>query len=133
MKKQKLYNIIRKDIDTFYDDSWSIKRQKFSFKFLKALFDACELDSWWINLYCCYGEDHSCWADENVCWWSGSLKNNPIRQYYYVRNYINSILTPEQIKKWNIYIIENNESIVLNMPMRFAAKEDTQLVFKKIK
>lgn len=132
MNKQKLYNIIRKELDNRYSNTSAvIKKQKFSFKFLKSLFNDYELEEWTENSYCCYGEDICCWIDENTCWWPDSIKNNSIRQYRNIKNSINRILTPEQIKKWNIYKVEINNYIILWLPMRFTSTVDMALAFKR--
>lgn len=137
MNTYKLSNIIKREM--LNDNKWrhytNMKKQKFSFTFLRDLCSKYRVSEWTEFEHCCRHEDYNCWIEVHSSWMykkgeSDIDFNN--RVYSSIKRIVNSYLSKEQIGKRSTFVSENNRAIFVCIPMRdTSSKSDHWLIFDK--
>ena len=113
----------------------NIKKQKFSFTFLRELCNKYYVSEWTEFEYCCRHEDYNCWIEVHSSWMryksSDPDKEYNDRVYKSIKGIVNSHLNKKQIGKRSMYVADGKNSIVVCIPMRDVSKSDQWLVFDK--
>lgn len=137
MDTYKLSNIMKRKV--LKDNQWrhyaSMKKQKFSFAFLRDLCSKYRVSEWTEFEHCCRNEDYNCWIEVHSSWMYKKNESDADfnkRVYSSVKKIVNSHLSKEQIGKRSIFISENNGAIFVCIPMRdTSSKSDHWLIFDK--
>jgi hypothetical protein len=137
MNTYKLSNIIKREVlnDNKFRHYTSMKKQKFSFTFLRDLCAKYRVSEWTEYEHCCRNEDYNCWIEVHSSW---MYKNGELdtdfnkRVYSSIKRIINAHLTKKQIGKRSIFVSENNRAVFVCIPMRdTSSKSDHWLIFDK--
>lgn len=137
MNTYKLSNIIKREMlaDGKQRHYASMKKQKFSFSFLKDLCSKYKICEWTEFEYCCKHEDYNCWIEVHSSWMYRKNESHADfnrRVYLRLKGIVNSHFTKEQIGKRSIFISENKTAIFVCIPMRDTrSKSDHWLIFDK--
>ena len=138
MNTYKLSNSIKRDL--LNQDRWihydSIKKQRFSFAFLNALFS--RYCAYYASLtYCCKGEDFNC-CDEGYCSDEYHIGNDEIlkcnkHMYDSVKKDMNRFFSHKKIGKRHVFVAANERYITVMIPMRDVTYYDILVEFDKTK
>lgn len=136
MNTYKLSNIIKKEfLKDEHNRYKNLKKQKFSFAYLKNLFNTYYVSEWTTFEYCCRGEDFNCWIEVNSSWMPRNLSDKEHNAYIYkqIKYCVNKTLTEKEIGNRSIFISETKKHncIVVCIPLRDKVKYDQWLVFDK--
>ena len=136
MNTYKLSNIVKKDFSKDkYKRYKNITKQKFSFAYLRNLFDTYYVSEWTTFEYCCRGEDYNCWIEVGSSWMPRNLSDKEHNDYIYkkIKHCVNKALSKKEIGNRNIFISEsvNHNCIVVCIPLRDKVKYDQWIVFDR--
>ena len=137
MNTYKLSNIIKREVlkDNQFRHYDSMKKQKFSFAYLRELCATYKVSEWTEFEHCCKHEDYNCWIEVHSSWMyrkNESAANFNRRVYLRLKGIVNSHFTKEQIGKRSIFISENKRAIFVCIPMRdTTSKSDHWIIFDK--
>ena len=113
----------------------TIKKQRFSFKYLNELCNTYKIDEYTIWNYCCYGEDKNCWIDVESSWMRDKyISDKDLNKRIYSsikRSILDDFKDYKNIGKINIFIGESDDAIFLCIPMRDKRKYDFWICFNK--
>ena len=137
MDTYKLSNIIKREMlsDNKFRHYTSMKKQKFSFTFLRDLCSKYKVSEWTEFEHCCRYEDYNCWIEVHSSWMYKKGESDTDfnkRVYSSIKRIANSHLTKKQIGKRSIFVSENKNVIFVCIPMRdTSSKSDHWLIFDK--
>jgi hypothetical protein len=137
MNTYKLSNIIKREVlnDNKMRHYTNMKKQKFSFAYLKEICLKYKVSEWTEFEHCCRYEDYNCWIEVHSSWMyikGESAYDFNQRVYRSIKGIINSHLTKTQIGRRSIFVSENETAIFVCMPMRDTkSKSDHWLIFDK--
>lgn len=137
MNTYKLSNIIKREVldDNKKRHFHSMKKQKFSFSYLRELCLKYRVSEWCEFEYCCRHEDYNCWIEAHSSWMYKKGESDfdfNRRIYSAIKRIVNSYLSKKQIGKRSIFVAENKKAIFVCIPMRDTqAKGDHWLLFDK--
>ena len=134
MNTYKLNNTMKRVLLKDYKNN-EISKKHFSFALINKLCNMYPVSEYIVNHYCCYGEDQCCWIDEESGWLTlGSpipLSELNRRIYKYLKNFLKTKFTNLNIYSRKMFVAENNDEIVIVIPLRDLIRQDIVIVFDK--
>lgn len=132
MNLYKLHNVGRKNIQLSPNDN--IIRKKYSVAYLKELANKYEMREFLSYNYCCYGEDCSCWIDvEGINYGWLWLNNEPEEMSKLLFDMALTTIKSHRdiLYKRKMFVVENNDKIIIYFFLRDVIKRDYILTFIK--